>query len=286
MAHTIDYKDKMAQGYDYSAEFYDDVAGGGMTSYTHLLLNDLKVPDNPVVLDVACGTGIATFGLMTSCDNAGSFYGIDISPGMIAKAQENAERRGLENCTFRIGDAERLEFPDGMFDVVISSGSFHWFPDKWRALREMYRVLKPGGQVALRFNGQGSWKRIFAILIQLERDTPGLSMTPSWTTIRDYFSMTLEEVDELFDEVGFNDVRVHGIHRLTYLKPDQMSGRGMDSVWAFWQIGFSQETIAKYKIRLQEEMLKQSKTRGFPYRSSWIIAYGRKRARSDSYAQA
>jgi ubiquinone/menaquinone biosynthesis C-methylase UbiE len=276
MAHTIDYKNKMAQGYDYSAEFYDETAGQSMTSFTHLFLDDLQVPANPVVLDVACGTGIATFELMDSCNNTGSFYGIDISPGMIAKAQENAKRRGFENCTFQVGDAERLEFPDGMFDVVISSGSFHWFPDKWQALREMYRVLKSEGQVALRFNGQGSWKRIFAILIQLERDTPGFSMTPSWTTMRDYFSLTLEEADDLFDEVGFEDVHVHGIHRLTYLKPEQMSGRGMDSVWAFWQIGFSQETIAQYKDRLREEMLKQSKSRGFPYTSSWIIVYGKK----------
>ena len=276
MAHTIDYKDKMAQGYDYSAGFYDDVAGKGMTSYTHLLLDDLQVPDNPVVLDVACGTGIATFELMASCKNSELFYGIDISPGMIAKAQENAQRQGLKNCTFRVGDAERLAFLDGMFDVVISSGSFHWFPDKWQALREMYHVLKPKGQVALRFNGKGSWKRIFAILIQLERDTPGFSMTPSWTTIRDYFSLTLEEVDDLIEEVGFVDVRVHGVQRLTYLKPDLMSEQDIDSVWAFWQIGFSRETISRYKDRLKEEMLKQSKSRRFPYTSSWIVAYGRK----------
>jgi ubiquinone/menaquinone biosynthesis C-methylase UbiE len=179
MAHTIDYKAKMAQGYDYSAEFYDDVAGKNMTSFTHLFLDDLHIPDQPVVLDVACGTGIATFELMASCNNTGSFYGIDISPGMIAKAQENAQQRGFDNCTFQVGDAERLEFPDGMFDVVISSGLFHWFPDKWRALREMYRVLKPGGQVALRFNGQGAWKRVFTILIRLEQDTLGFSMSPS-----------------------------------------------------------------------------------------------------------
>jgi hypothetical protein len=50
----------------------------------------------------------------------------------------------------------------------------------------------------------------------------------------------------------------------------------MDSVWAFWQIGFSPETIEQYKDRLIEEMLKQSTSRGFPYTSYWIIAYGKK----------
>jgi len=277
MAHTIDYKSKMAQGYDYSAGFYDDVAGQGMTSFTHLFLDDLRIPKDPVVLDVACGTGIATFELMKAVTTGGRFYGIDISSSMIAKATANAQRHGLTNCVFQPGDAEDLGFPDAMFDVVISSGSFHWFPDKLQALREMYRVLKPGGQVALRFNREKAWHRVFHILIQLEQAHPEFSMTPSWTTIRDYFSLTLEDAYDLFDRVGFEKARIHGIHRITYVTPEQLR-RGMDSVWAFWQSGFSPDTVERYKDRLVEAMLKQSTPRGFPYTSYWIIAYGQKPA--------
>jgi ubiquinone/menaquinone biosynthesis C-methylase UbiE len=275
MSHIIDYKTKMAEGYDYSADFYDDVAGQGMTSFTHLFLDDLRVPTTPVVLDVACGTGIATFELMKASDAGETFYGIDISPGMITKATENAQRHGFGNCVFQTGDAEQLDFPDAMFDVVISSGSFHWFPNKRQALSEMYRVLKPGGQVALRFNGEKAWNHVFCILIQLERKHPEFSMTPSWTTIRDYFSLTLEDAYALFDHVGFEKARIHGLHRITFVAPEQLR-RGMDSVWAFWQIGFSPEIVERYKDRLVEEMLKQSTARGFPYTSYWIIAYGQK----------
>jgi ubiquinone/menaquinone biosynthesis C-methylase UbiE len=275
MAHTIDYKTKMEKGYDYSASFYDKRAGQSMTSFTHLFLDDLHKPANPVVLDVACGTGIATFELMKQCEFKGTYYGIDISSGMIEKAQANATRLGYENCVFQTMDAEHLEFPDDMFDVVISSGSFHWFPNKLQALAEMYRVLKPKGQVALRFNGYESWKRIFAIFIQLEQEDSTFSMTPGWTTIRDYFSLTLEEAYDLFDQVGFHDARIHGIHRVTYMNPERIR-QGVDTVWAFWQIGLSDDIVERYKDRLIEEMQKQSTPRGFPYTSYWIIAYGNK----------
>ncbi len=273
MSHEIDYKQKMTKGYDHSASYYDDVVGQRMTSFTHLFLDDLQLPNNPVVLDVACGTGIATFELMKESENKGSFYGIDISPGMIEKAKKNAESGGFENCTFQTGDAERLEFPDAKFDAVISSGSFHWFPNKLQALSEMYRVLKPGGQVALRFNGKGAWKRIFKIFIRLESENPKFSMTPSWTTIRDYYSMTLEDAYGLFDKTGFDDARIYAIHRLTFLNPDRMRN-GADAVWGFWQIGFPSDVVKQYKDRLVEEMLRQSTKRGFPYTSYWIIAYG------------
>jgi ubiquinone/menaquinone biosynthesis C-methylase UbiE len=185
---------------------------------------------------------------------------------MIEKAKKNAESGGFENCTFQTGDAERLEFPDAMFDIVISSGSFHWFPNKFQALSEMYRVLKPGGQVALRFNGHESWKRIFNIFIRLESEDPAFSMTPSWTTIRDYFSLTLEEAYDMFDHAGFDNTRIHGIHRVTYYDPEQLR-KGVDTVWTFWQIGLSADVVTRYKERLVEEMQKQSTKRGFPYTS-------------------
>jgi len=275
MAHSIDYKTKMEKGYDYSSRFYDERAGQSMTRFTHLFLDDLQVPVNSVVLDVACGTGIASFELMKQCDQTGTFYGIDISPGMIKKARANAERQGYNNCIFQTMDAEHLEFPDAMFDVVISSGSFHWFPNKQQALAEMYRVLKPTGQVALRFNGHKSWKRIFAIFIRLEQEDPAFSMTPGFITVREYFSLTLEEVYDMFNHVGFQDARIYGIHRVTYLDPERIR-QGVDTVWAFWQIGLSADIVERYKDRLIEEMQKQSTTRGFPYTSYWVIAYGKK----------
>ena len=66
----------------------------------------------------------------------GSSTAWTLSDGMLEVARRNAEAKG---------DAENLEYPDSMFDVVISNMSFQFLPDKQRALKEMYRVLKPGG---------------------------------------------------------------------------------------------------------------------------------------------
>lgn len=116
-----------------------------MTKSSIKLLRDLDIPEDPVVLDVGCGTGISTFKMMELCENKGAFYGIDISKGMVDEARKNAKSLGYTNVSFKRGDAESLDFPDDMFDCVISNYTLHWVPDKRQAFAEMYRVLKPEG---------------------------------------------------------------------------------------------------------------------------------------------
>ena len=96
------------------------------------------------VLDVGCGTGAVSRRLVS---RGARVWGVDYSPGMLAAAREiSQENKGL---TFVEGSACSLPFEDNRFDCVTSAFSFHHFPDAMEALKEMRRVLKPGGEVYL-----------------------------------------------------------------------------------------------------------------------------------------
>lgn len=102
----------------------------------------LDIQSDDVVLDVGCGTGFATEGLLQRTEH---IHGLDQSPHQLEKAFEKFGKRG--SVQFYLGDAERLPFEDGRFDVVWSSGSIEYWPNPVRALEELRRVGKPGGQV-------------------------------------------------------------------------------------------------------------------------------------------
>jgi SAM-dependent methyltransferase len=97
-------------------------------------------------LDVACGTGFFTRPL---AQKMRFVYGIDISMGMLMKATEYARERGIGNICFAHSRAERLPFPDSLFDGVTCSGALHTFQDTVEALTEMARVMKSGARLGV-----------------------------------------------------------------------------------------------------------------------------------------
>jgi demethylmenaquinone methyltransferase/2-methoxy-6-polyprenyl-1,4-benzoquinol methylase/phosphoethanolamine N-methyltransferase len=98
------------------------------------------------VLEVGCGPGSLALGAKARVGQAGQVVGIDASPEMIEVARGKAQRAGV-NVDFRVEVVERLPFPDGSFDAVLSSLMMHHLPDdvKRQGLAEIWRVLKPGG---------------------------------------------------------------------------------------------------------------------------------------------
>lgn len=99
------------------------------------------------VLDVACGTGIVARLAAGRVGAGGTVAGLDLNPGMLAAAR-SATPEGL-SIEWHQSSAEKMPFTDGSFDVVLSSLGLQFFPDKLAALKEMYRVLTPGGRIAV-----------------------------------------------------------------------------------------------------------------------------------------
>jgi ubiquinone/menaquinone biosynthesis C-methylase UbiE len=98
------------------------------------------------VLDVGCGTGYLLRLLAARYPQAAELAGIDAAPSMIETAHRAADDPRLR---FTVGTAERLPYPDDVFDVIVSTTSFDHWADQLGGLRECARVLAPGGHLVL-----------------------------------------------------------------------------------------------------------------------------------------
>jgi SAM-dependent methyltransferase len=101
------------------------------------------------VLDLGCGAGLDAFVARNEVGAGGRVIGVDMTAEMIAKARANADRLGLENVEFRLGEIEHLPVRSGTVDVVISNCVLNLVPDKRRAFAEIFRVMKPGGHFCI-----------------------------------------------------------------------------------------------------------------------------------------
>lgn len=102
------------------------------------------------VLDIGCGAGMDLLLVARRAGPSGKAIGVDMTPSMLELAKRGALKAGLwENTEVRRGTAEELPMASESVDVVISNGVLNLSPDKDRAFREIYRVLRPGGRLYL-----------------------------------------------------------------------------------------------------------------------------------------
>ncbi len=105
----------------------------------------LNVQPDVHFLDIGCGTGWAVGQAANLVNGKGLFYGVDLSPKMIAKAKDNFS--GKENFRFMEANSESIPLDDNFFDIIICTNSFHHYLHPDKALKEMYRLLKNGGKL-------------------------------------------------------------------------------------------------------------------------------------------
>jgi len=137
-AEDLGYPDELALVPDSAAESFAGVANP-------FSLGRLRPGER--VLDLGSGAGTDSLVAAQMVGPGGTVTGIDMTPEMLAKAAAAAAEAGLDNLSFVEGEAERLPFPDGSFDVVISNGVIDLIPDKDAVFSELYRVLVPGGRI-------------------------------------------------------------------------------------------------------------------------------------------
>jgi arsenite methyltransferase len=138
----------LARMLGYPAEWIDALPAGAVESFagTGNPFEFGPLQPGERVLDIGSGAGIDSLIAARMVGPAGSVLGVDMTPAMLAKATRNAADAGLTNVTFREGYMEDLPAPDGSVDVVISNGVINLTTDKLAVMREVWRVLRPGGR--------------------------------------------------------------------------------------------------------------------------------------------
>lgn len=103
--------------------------------------------EGETVLDLGSGAGVDCFLAAARVGIHGRVIGVDMTPEMLERARENAEKNNYENVEFRLGEIENLPVADNSVDAVISNCVINLSPDKKRVFNEIYRVLRPGGRL-------------------------------------------------------------------------------------------------------------------------------------------
>lgn len=113
------------------------------------LVQDADIGPGQAVLDVATGPGEPALSIAGIVGAEGRVVGVDVAPAMIDAANREAGRRELGNASFRVASADELPFEDASFDAVVSRFGVMFFPSPLECIRELLRVLKPGGKLAM-----------------------------------------------------------------------------------------------------------------------------------------
>jgi ubiquinone/menaquinone biosynthesis C-methylase UbiE len=165
------------------------------------------------VLDVACGTGVVARHVAATAGPEARVTGLDLNPNMLAVARAAAEREGLA-IDWREGRAEAIPFPDGSFDLALCQFGLMFFSDRPAALREMHRVLSPGGRIAVSVWQGLDQHPFYRTLHELIERTIGVS------SLADIFALgDASELRDLLAGAEFQDVRVE-LFSLTARFPD------------------------------------------------------------------
>ena len=187
-------------GWDKAAPHYEDFWSAQLRPAQDLMLELAALQPGERVLDIACGTGLVTFRAADAVGTAGFIAASDISESMVAAVAAAAAARGIAG-DFRRMDAEVLEHPDGGFDAVLCALGLMYVAEPPNALREMRRVLRPGGRAAAVVWGARrncGWAEIFPIV---ERRTAS-DVCPMFFQLGTGGTMA-----DQFRAAGFDDVR-------------------------------------------------------------------------------
>ncbi|MGH9841668.1 MAG: class I SAM-dependent methyltransferase [Blastocatellia bacterium] len=140
---------KVTVTYNAASDHYDEPALSFWDRYGRRTVERLSLQPGARVLDVCSGSGASALPAAERVAPDGRVLAVDLAEGLLDLARAKAERCGLGNIEFRVGDFEELGLPDQSFDAVICVFGIFFVPDMPRAVRELWRMLRPGGQLAI-----------------------------------------------------------------------------------------------------------------------------------------
>ena len=154
-------------GWERAADAYARHWHGPLAGLQDELLTLAAPTHGEAVLDVACGAGVVSVAAASAVGPTGRVLGVDIAAAMVLAARQRAQDLDLAQARFERMDAEQLALPDAGFDVALCALGLMYMPDPEAALRDMRRVLRPGGRAVFAVWGERArcgWAPLFGIV--------------------------------------------------------------------------------------------------------------------------
>ena len=236
------------------AEVYEDfVVRYQFRAFTEDLLGRAAPRPGERVLDLACGTGIVAR-LVAPHVAPGGVTGLDVSPAMLAVARARAAAEGIA-VTWDEGNATSLPYGDGAFDLALCQQGLQFFPDQPAALRELHRVLAPGGRALTSTWAPLDQSPVFAAYNRVAQ--PHLGLAPCDPS----FSLTDQDrVGGLLEDAGFAAVEVTPVElTVTFPSFGEFVGRFVQAVAAVFHALSERgpEVLAETARAIEEELRPQ-----------------------------
>ena len=219
----------ISRGIGYSDDELESVPEGanlGLGCGNPVALASLK--EGETVLDLGSGAGFDCFLAASKVGNNGKVIGVDMTPEMVARAKENAQKGDYTNVEFRLGEIENLPVADNSVDIVISNCVINLSPEKKRVFAETFRVLKPGGRIMV-----SDIVLLKALPDVLLNSIEAYASCVSGAMLKDEYSKTIEDVGfqnvTIIDETAFpvdymvNDPVVQEIIRGLAISPQEIT---------------------------------------------------------------
>ena len=200
-----DANQKITTIFNSAADYFDAPALSFWNRFGQRTIDRLNLQVGDRVLDVCCGTGASAIPSAEKVGVTGSVLGVDLADSLLELGRRKAGQKGLQNIEFQCGDFSQLALPDESFDAIVCVFGIFFLPDMEAAIAELWRMLRPGGQLVIT-----SWgKRVFEPAnttfwnaIEAERPELYKQFTP-WYRIGD-----LESLKALLESGGATQVEV------------------------------------------------------------------------------
>jgi ubiquinone/menaquinone biosynthesis C-methylase UbiE len=168
-------------------------------------IDRLGLREGDKVLDVCCGSGASAIPAAIKVGTTGRVIGADLAESLLVLGRNKSQQQGLQNIKFCCGDFENLGFPDASFDAIVCVFGIFFVPDMEGAIRELWRMLRPGGKLAITSWGEKVFEpanRVFWESIEAVRPDLVKQFTP-WDRIS-----TPASLQALLESGGATQVQV------------------------------------------------------------------------------
>jgi len=149
MATEADAKAKTTATYNAAADFFDNPANTFWERFGRRTIERLHLRRGQTVLDVCCGSGASAIRAAEVVGPEGAVLGVDLAENLLQLARSKARARGFPNAEFRVGDMLALGVPEASFDAVVCVFGIFFVAEMAAAVRELWRVVRPGGKLAI-----------------------------------------------------------------------------------------------------------------------------------------